>query len=113
VYDKAKAGDDFAQLAVTYSRAHRTSKAARSAGAAARSCRRSSRTDQQMKAGDVSEPIRTPSGFHLFRLNEVRGGAAAVRDRAGPRTATSCCDSELEDDQTGRAEARAHSRARA
>jgi peptidyl-prolyl cis-trans isomerase SurA len=27
-----------------------------------------------MAAGDVSEPIRTPSGFHIFKLNEVRGG---------------------------------------
>ena len=28
----------------------------------------------KMKAGDVSEPVRTPTGFHLFRLDDMRGG---------------------------------------
>jgi peptidyl-prolyl cis-trans isomerase SurA len=27
-----------------------------------------------MKAGDVSEPVRTPTGFHIVRLDEARGG---------------------------------------
>ncbi|MGH8204850.1 MAG: peptidylprolyl isomerase, partial [Steroidobacteraceae bacterium] len=27
-----------------------------------------------MKPGDVSEPVRTPTGFHIIRLDETRGG---------------------------------------
>jgi peptidyl-prolyl cis-trans isomerase SurA len=29
-----------------------------------------------MKAGDVTQPIRTPSGLHIFKVLEVRGGQA-------------------------------------
>jgi peptidyl-prolyl cis-trans isomerase SurA len=32
----------------------------------------------KMKPGDVSAPMRTPSGFHIVRLNERRGGEAKV-----------------------------------
>jgi peptidyl-prolyl cis-trans isomerase SurA len=32
----------------------------------------------KMKAGDVSEPVRTPSGFHIVKLNERRSGEAQV-----------------------------------
>jgi len=53
-----------------------------------------------MKAGEVSEPIRTPSGFHLFRLNEVRGGAQqAVVAQVHARHIL-LKTNELEDDQT-------------
>ncbi len=31
-----------------------------------------------MKPGDVSEPVRTPSGFHIVKLNERRSGEAQV-----------------------------------
>ena len=55
---------------------------------------------QQMKAGEVSEPIRTPSGFHLFRLNELRGGQQqAVVAQVHARHIL-LKTSELEDDQT-------------
>jgi peptidyl-prolyl cis-trans isomerase SurA len=29
----------------------------------------------KLKPGEVSEPLRTPTGYHIIRLNEVRGGA--------------------------------------
>jgi peptidyl-prolyl cis-trans isomerase SurA len=32
----------------------------------------------KMKPGDVSAPVRTPSGYHIIRLNERRGGEAKV-----------------------------------
>ena len=32
----------------------------------------------RMKAGDVSQPVRTPSGFHIVKLNERRSGEAQV-----------------------------------
>ncbi|MFI4890852.1 MAG: peptidylprolyl isomerase [Steroidobacterales bacterium] len=32
----------------------------------------------KMKPGDVSAPMRTPSGFHIVRLNDRRGGEAKV-----------------------------------
>ena len=32
----------------------------------------------KMKSGEVSAPVRTPSGFHIVRLNERRGGEAKV-----------------------------------
>jgi peptidyl-prolyl cis-trans isomerase SurA len=32
----------------------------------------------KMKPGDVSQPVRTPSGFHIVKLNERRSGEAQV-----------------------------------
>jgi peptidyl-prolyl cis-trans isomerase SurA len=32
----------------------------------------------KMKPGEVSEPVRTPSGFHIVKLNERRSGQAQV-----------------------------------
>src|SRR6202012_2671148 len=32
----------------------------------------------KMKPGDVSAPVRTPSGFNIVKLNERRGGQAQV-----------------------------------
>src|SRR5918994_6351047 len=71
VFSKAQGGEDFAQLAVAYSDSS-TNIEGGSLG-----WRRGPQLPsiiaervQQMKAGEVSAPIRTPSGFHLFRVNE-------------------------------------------
>jgi peptidyl-prolyl cis-trans isomerase SurA len=102
VYDKAKAGEDFAQLAVTYS------ESSTNIEGGALGWRRGPQLPSiiadrisQMKAGEVAEPIRTPSGFHIFRLNETRGGAGgdAVISQVHARHIL-LRTNELEDDQT-------------
>jgi peptidyl-prolyl cis-trans isomerase SurA len=79
VYERAKRGEDFAKLAVAYSNAQ----TALDGGALG--WRKGPELPTfladlvvKMKPGDVSEPLRTPSGFHLVRLNEVRSADSQV-----------------------------------
>jgi peptidyl-prolyl cis-trans isomerase SurA len=74
-YDKIKKGDDFAQVAVAYS------DSGTNVDGGSLGWRKGAELPSvvaelipKMAAGDVTEPIRTPSGFHIFRLNEIRGG---------------------------------------
>jgi peptidyl-prolyl cis-trans isomerase SurA len=74
-YDKIMSGTDFSQVAVAYSDSS-TNVEGGSLG-----WRKGAELPSivaelipTMKAGDTTQPIRTPSGFHIFRLNEVRGG---------------------------------------
>jgi peptidyl-prolyl cis-trans isomerase SurA len=76
VFQKAKSGEDFAKLAVAYS----NSQDALDGGSLG--WRKGTElptflTDivLKMKAGDVAQPLRTPTGFHIVKLNEVRGSA--------------------------------------
>jgi peptidyl-prolyl cis-trans isomerase SurA len=103
VYEKAKAGQDFAQLAVTYSDST-TNIEGGSLGWRKGSQLPSILSDlvPKMKPGDVSEPIRTPSGFHIFRLNDVRGGIQqAIVSQVHARHIL-LRPNELEDDETVR-----------
>ena len=87
VYQRAKGGEDFAKLAVAYS----NSQTAFDGGALG--WRKGSElptflTDVvgRLKPGEVSEPMRTPTGFHIIKLNEVRGGTQqAVEDQIHAR----------------------------
>ena len=103
VYDKARGGEDFAQLAVAYSDSS-TNIEGGSLGWR-RGAQLPSIVAEQvatMKPGEVSEPIRTPSGFHLFRLNEMRGGVQqSVQSQVHVRHIL-LQTSELEDDETVR-----------
>ena len=101
VFDKAKAGEDFAQLAVAYSESS-TNIEGGSLGWRRGSQLPSIISDRipQMKAGDVSEPIRTPSGFHLFRVNEIRGGVQQSVVAQVHARHILLRTNELEDDQT-------------
>jgi peptidyl-prolyl cis-trans isomerase SurA len=79
VYDRAKSGEDFAKLAVAYS----NSQTALDGGALG--WRKGSELPTfladiiaRLKPGEVSEPLRTPTGYHIIRLNEVRGGSEAA-----------------------------------
>jgi peptidyl-prolyl cis-trans isomerase SurA len=82
VDQRARAGEDFAKLAITYS----ASETALDGGALG--WRKGTELPTfladviaRMKPGEVSELIQTPSGFHIVRLNETRaaGGAQIVQ----------------------------------
>jgi len=73
VYQRAKGGEDFAKLAVAYS----NSQTALEGGALG--WRKGSElptflTDLivKLKPGGVSEPLRTPTGYHIIKLNDTR-----------------------------------------
>jgi peptidyl-prolyl cis-trans isomerase SurA len=105
IYNRAKGGEDFAKLAVAYS----NSQTALDGGALG--WRKGSElptflTDivMKLKPGEVSEPLRTPTGFHIIRLNEVRGGTSqkTVEDQIHLRHIL-IKPNELADDATVRA----------
>jgi peptidyl-prolyl cis-trans isomerase SurA len=77
--DRASKGEDFGQLAI----ANSNSQTALDGGQLG--WRKGSQLPQfildlvaKMKPGEVSAPVRTPSGFHIVKLNERRGGQAPV-----------------------------------
>jgi peptidyl-prolyl cis-trans isomerase SurA len=79
VFQRAKSGEDFAKLAVAYS----NSQDALEGGAL--NWRKGTElptflTDvvMKLKPGEVAEPLRTPTGFHIVRLNDKRGGVQQV-----------------------------------
>src|SRR6185437_9211807 len=74
VANRAKGGEDFAKLALAYSK----SQTALEGGALG--WRKGGElptfladTIAKLKPGEVSETLRTPTGFHIIRLNDVRG----------------------------------------
>src|SRR5262249_6844785 len=74
IYQRAKKGEDFAQLAVPYS----NSQTALDGGSLG--WRKGPQLPgfvgdlvAKMQPGDIAEPVRTPSGFHIIKLNERRG----------------------------------------
>ena len=103
VYERAKNSEDFAQLAITYS----DSGTALEGGALG--WRKSSQLPSfvaeivpAMKPGDVTEPIRTPSGLHLFKLLDVRGGDAPALVSQLHARHILMKPNEVEDDETVR-----------
>jgi peptidyl-prolyl cis-trans isomerase SurA len=76
---RATAGEDFGQLAI----ANSNSQTALDGGTLG--WRKGGQLPQfildlvvKMKPGQVSDPVRTPSGFHIVKLNERRSGEAQV-----------------------------------
>jgi peptidyl-prolyl cis-trans isomerase SurA len=76
VYERASKGEDFAKLAISYS----SSQTALEGGALG--WRKGAELPTfladviaKLHAGEVSEPLRTPTGYHIVRLNEVRGAS--------------------------------------
>jgi peptidyl-prolyl cis-trans isomerase SurA len=75
IYQRAVGGEDFGQLALSFSQAQSALDRGKLGW------RRSAQLPQfiaeevvKMEPGQVSRPMRTPSGFHLVRLDAVRGG---------------------------------------
>ena len=56
----------------------------------------------KMKPGEVSEPVRTPSGFHIVKLNERRSGEAQVIINQIHTRHILMKTNELDDDETVR-----------
>jgi peptidyl-prolyl cis-trans isomerase SurA len=82
VDDRARAGEDFGKLAITYS----ASETALDGGALG--WRKGTELPTfladvvaRMKPGDVSDVLQTPTGFHIVRLNDTRaaGGAQIIQ----------------------------------
>jgi peptidyl-prolyl cis-trans isomerase SurA len=76
VYKRASEGEDFAKLAIAYS----NSQTALEGGALG--WRKGSELPTflsevvaKLAPGKVSEPLRTPTGYHIVRLNETRGAS--------------------------------------
>ena len=74
VYTRAKNGEDFAKLAVAFSNSQTALDGGRLGW------RKGGElptfladTIAKLKAGEVSELLRTPTGFHIIRLNDIRG----------------------------------------
>ncbi|HEU5468271.1 MAG TPA: peptidylprolyl isomerase, partial [Steroidobacteraceae bacterium] len=75
IHRRADGGEDFGQLALAYSNAQSALERGKLGW------RRMGQLPQfigdlvaAMQPGDVSEPVRTPTGFHIVRLDGTRGG---------------------------------------
>jgi peptidyl-prolyl cis-trans isomerase SurA len=100
VYQKATGGEDFGRLAVAYS----NSQTALEGGSLG--WRKGpelptflAEAIAGMKAGDVTKPMRTPSGYHLIKLNEIRGNAQVIQNQVHARHIL-IKPNELQDDAT-------------
>ncbi|NJD32913.1 MAG: molecular chaperone SurA, partial [Gammaproteobacteria bacterium] len=74
VYERAKRGEDFADLAVAYSDAGTALEGGKLGWRKANQLPSIvADTVPKMKKGEVTEIIRTPSGFNIFKLTDTRG----------------------------------------
>ena len=101
VYERAIKNEDFGQLALSYS----DSGTALEGGALG--WRKASQLPSfvadkipKMKAGDVTEVIRTPSGLHIFKVLEVRGAQSPALVSQVHVRHILMKPNEVEDDQT-------------
>ncbi|HEU4780636.1 MAG TPA: peptidylprolyl isomerase [Steroidobacteraceae bacterium] len=100
VYTRATAGEDFGRLAVAFSNAQ-TALEGGSLG-----WRKGPELPTflgeviaGMKQGDVTQPLRTPSGFHIVKLNELRGNVQVIVNQVHARHIL-IKPNELQDDAT-------------
>jgi peptidyl-prolyl cis-trans isomerase SurA len=100
VYERARQGEDFARLAVQFS----NSQTALEGGSLG--WRKGPELPTflaelvaRLKPGEVSEPLRTPSGYHMVKLNEQRGNTQVIVDQVNARHIL-LKPTELQDDAT-------------
>ncbi|HZF16797.1 MAG TPA: peptidylprolyl isomerase [Steroidobacteraceae bacterium] len=103
VHDRAAEGEDFSQLAIAYS----NSQTALDGGQLG--WKKSTQLPSfladivtAMKPGDVSAPLRTPSGYHIVKLIDRRGAAEQVMVNQVHVRHILMKPNELQDDQTVR-----------
>jgi peptidyl-prolyl cis-trans isomerase SurA len=100
VYKRAIGGEDFAGLAVSYSNAQTALE-----GGALGSRKGSElptflgEVIATLKPGDITQPIRTPSGFHIVKLNAMQGGNQVIENQVHARHIL-IKPNELQDDAT-------------
>jgi peptidyl-prolyl cis-trans isomerase SurA len=100
VYKRAVAGEDFAGLAVSYSNAQTALE-----GGALGSRKGSElptflgEVIATLKKGDITQPIRTPSGFHIVKLNDMKGDNQVIENQIHARHIL-IKPNELQDDAT-------------
>lgn len=79
IYDRVEQGEDFAQLAVAYSNGQQALEGGKLGWRKAEQLPTIfSEVVTAMTIGDVSEPIASPSGFHLVKVDEIRGRAPVI-----------------------------------
>jgi peptidyl-prolyl cis-trans isomerase SurA len=100
VYKRAAAGEDFARLAVQYSNSQTALEGGRLG------VRKGSELPTflgeiiaDMKAGDVTQPLRTPSGYHIIKLNDMKGASQVIVNQVHARHIL-IKPNELQDDAT-------------
>lgn len=86
LYEQLRQGADFAQLAISRS-AGETALEGGDLGwrKAAQLPPPFDKLVPNMAAGDITEPVRTPSGFNIIKLQAKRGGETSVRDEVQVR----------------------------
>jgi peptidyl-prolyl cis-trans isomerase SurA len=103
VYERARSGEDFAQLAIAYSDAGTALEGGalgwRKAGQLPSFA---AEVIPTLQPGQVTEPIRSPSGLHLFKLLEVRGAEQAALVSQVHARHILLETNEIEDDETVR-----------
>ncbi|MCG8673201.1 MAG: peptidylprolyl isomerase, partial [Pseudomonadales bacterium] len=79
LYEQLKEGADFAELAVNYSSGQNALKGGDLGWRkAAQLPTLFAETVLEMGNGEVAEPIRSPSGFHIIKVTDLRGGTEHV-----------------------------------
>ncbi len=103
IVQRARGGEDFAQLAVSYS----NSQTALEGGQLG--WRKGAQLPSflaelvaGMQTGQVSDPVRTPSGFHVIRLNDTRSAEQQVMVNQVHARHILMRPNELQDDETVR-----------
>ena len=103
LYERASGGEDFGQLAVTYSQAQSALERGQIGW------RKGSELPTfiseivaKLKPGQVAAPVRTPSGYHIVRLNEARTADSAVIVEQVHARHILIKTNELQDDETVR-----------